>query len=339
MQVTFGQDSIIFDSERISNAKFDTLNYPLKTYHKILQYNDPMLYVSIFPIFNQAKSRTIPLKEGEGKNGYLLEGNLFHRLPLYKGHYYSPKVARRMRVTFDAGFTVRMTKDNSSPLLPNNNRFGLGLDYLLYSTKDQVNLYRNFYLWLSFQIHHYSNGQSDNGFYESIEPLRNKYKNGDFSTNYARLSVFGSKEVFSSSLLSGSISYQHDMAMGGALKLSPELKKSYGLNNLLLTFQWLIRSQYGVSDPSVTKTRNIKNIKQLAYRLETSYILDKDLSLFPSDNKYRFGINNYFTYYPWAKGTIGLFAKYYFGRDYLNIRFDDIVNSYQLGLVVDMSRL
>ncbi|MBE8719646.1 hypothetical protein [Sphingobacterium pedocola] len=337
-QISFGQDTLVFDSERISNPRFDSLNYTVGTYHKILHYNDPILYVGVLPYFKSAKTRSMPLTDGEGKNGYLLEGNLIHRLPLYKGHYYSPEWARRMRLTFDAGFMVRMTRDNSSPLLPSNNRFGLGLDYLITSAENQDNAFRNLHVWTSLQVHHYSNGQSDNGFYESTSPLRNKYKNGDFSTNYVRLSLFASKEILNRSLISGSLGYQHDMAMGDLFKLSPELKNSYGLNSLLFSMQWLRRAEYSVKDSPSTRTRYIGQIRQLAFRSEMSYILDSDLDLFPGSNKYRFGIHNYLTYYPWAKGTVGVIAKHYFGRDYLNIRFDDVVNSYQLGLVVDIGR-
>ncbi|UIR54792.1 hypothetical protein LZQ00_10940 [Sphingobacterium sp. SRCM116780] len=336
---SFSQDTtIIYDTERISNEKFDTLNNAVKTYHRLLHYNDPILYVGILPSFKSAKTRAIPLQDGEGKKGYLLEGNLIHRLPIYKAHYYSPKWTRRMRITFDAGFTIRMTKDNSSPLLPSNNRFGLGLDYLLSSIENQENPFRKLHVWTTLQIHHYSNGQSDNGFYESTNPLRNKYKNGDFSTNYIRLSLYASKEVFERSLFSGSLGYQRDLGIGSLFKLSPELKNSYGLNNMLLTFQWLQRPKYRVVEIPMDKKRYIDQARHLAFRSEMSYILDSNLGLFPGTNKYRFGVHNYLTYYPIAKGNIGFIGKHYFGRDYLNIRYDDVVNSYQLGLVIDIAR-
>lgn len=334
--LSFSQGTIIYDTERISNEKFDSLNYAVKIYHQLLHYNDPILYVGVLPSFKSVKTRSIPLQDGEGKDGYLLEGNLIHRLPIYKAHYYSPEWTRRMRITFDAGFTVRMTKDNSSPLLPSNNRFGLGLDYLLTSFENQGNPYRKLHVWTTFQIHHYSNGQSDNGFYESTDPLRNKYKNGDFSTNYIKLSLFASKEVFERSLFSGSLGYQRDLAMGSRFKLSPELKKSYGLNNLLMTLQWLQRPKYQVTESP--NKRYIVQKRHLAFRSEMSYILDSNLDLFPGTNKYRFGVHNYLSYYPIAKGNIGIIGKHYFGRDYLNIRYDDVVNSYQLGLVIDIAR-
>lgn len=76
---------VIYDSERKSNAVFDSLNYPIKQYHDILSLHDPILYLGIAPYFAPAKERIVSLDNQEGKNGYWLEGNMNFRFLVYKG--------------------------------------------------------------------------------------------------------------------------------------------------------------------------------------------------------------------------------------------------------------
>src|SRR5688572_5398353 len=162
----------------------DNPNYAMDRYHDVLRYHDPIMYLA-FPIIQPVVDRQVELENGEGKDGYWLQSHFAYRFTIYKGKYYSAPILQRMRFTLDASLLSRLTRDDSNPLLPFNNKFGLGLDFLLSSLnglkKEKARL-----LWTTLQLHHYSNGQADSFFIEN--PIqRNNYRSGDFSTNYGRI--------------------------------------------------------------------------------------------------------------------------------------------------------
>ena len=324
----------LYDSDRASNPIFDKLNEPHEQYHQLLFMHDPILYLGILPSFSPSKTRLAPLDDGEGNKGYLLEGNLDHRFTLYKGAYYSPKFLQKLRWTFDAGFTLRMTNDTSSPLLPSNNKFGLGVDYLISALEKSP----AYYLWMTVQLHHYSNGQAKNDFLHESK-LRNNYKGGDFSTNYIRGLFYGAKPFAQHSVGSIGLGYQYDTQLFGPLRVTDEMKAGdYGMNRLLLNIQYLNKNSFKVKEDNGMRTL-IKNCNFM-FRSEMSFILDDNLkALAPTDKKYRFGVHNYAAFYPFAKSSVGFMIKHYYGRDYLNMRYDDVVNSFMAGITVDVNRI
>src|SRR5688572_11941379 len=105
-------------------------NLAMDRYNQLLVNHDPLMYLA-YPHIEPLKTRKIPLRDGEGKDGYWLEENFTNRFVIHRGKYYNPGWLQRLRFTFDVAITPRLTRDESSPLLPSNNRFGLGLDLLL----------------------------------------------------------------------------------------------------------------------------------------------------------------------------------------------------------------
>lgn len=77
--------------------------------------------------------------------------------------------------------------------------------------------------------------------------------------------------------------------------------------------------------------------RQLGIKTEFEFITG-DLSVFPHDSKYRVGWHTYFTYMPSVTNEIGFMAHSFLGRDYLNIRFDDVVFVGELGLYFKFNR-
>src|SRR5688572_13874248 len=53
-------------------------NHAMVRYHETLRHNDPMMYLT-FPVIKPIIDRTVPLQEGEGKNGYWAEGHFGNR--------------------------------------------------------------------------------------------------------------------------------------------------------------------------------------------------------------------------------------------------------------------
>lgn len=231
---------------------------------------------------------------------------------------------------------LRMTRDNSSPLLPTSNNVGLGADYFLSNIKNISSNHALSY-WLKLQLHHYSNGQAASFYYMGTSG-RNNYKNGDFSTNYLRAVVYGMKRLSDDHLFTASFGYQRELNIGGPLTISTEMYNAYGFNRILASIQWLKESRYEMEYDKQLKLTEQSSTGEYRFRSELTYITNKNLSQFPSKKKYRLGIHNYLTYRPWAISDVGLVFHHYFGRDYLNIRYDDIVNSYQLGVVLNFNR-
>lgn len=310
-------------------------NYGMDRYHDILRYHDPVMYLA-FPVIKPIGERKLPLVDGEGKSGYLAEGNFAYRFIIYKGKYYTYPLFQRMRLTFDVSLTPRLTNDNSAPLLPSNNKFGFGLDFLL-SNLQQLKKENAGLVWTTFQVHHYSNGQADS-FYIPGPVSRNNYRNGDFSTNYFRAMVNAGKSAQQKSIFTGAVGYQKEIDIGGPLVKNKELKNYYGDQRLLMQLQWTqkpkllsVHSQ-NYATPEAD-TIELQKRRQFSIRTELEYILG-NLSNYPGEQKKRVGWHMYFTVMPSVANEVGFLLHTFIGRDYLNIRFDDIVFIGALGVYV-----
>ena len=307
--------------------------YGMDRYHEVLAYNDPLMHL-VFPVIKPVVDRKVALLEGEGKDGYWLEGMFGHRFSIYKGKYYSGKLWQRTRFTLDISLQSILTRDHSSPLLPFNNKMGLGLDLLL-SPLDNLYKEESNLLWTTLQLHHYSNGQADTFFLDS--PFkRNNYKSGNFSTNYFRGMVSFANN--SRNLFITTVGFQHDVDLGGPLARNTELKNYYGDDRLLLQLNWVkkpvLTTRQIINRATSDRKRISKDIRrQLGFRTDLEYILG-DLSGFPGDQKHRLGWHTYLTYMPSVTNEIGFMLHTYLGRHYLNIRFDDVVFAAGLGLYV-----
>jgi hypothetical protein len=328
--------SYLYAQKHLWADSFNIKSTALNKWHDLLRLHDPVLYLAPLPQVFSLHKRNIQLLEGEGKKGYWLEGNLTQRFVLARWNEHHRPVWQRMRITFDAGISTRMTRDSSSPLLPNNNRFGFGYDLLLHDVK-KLNDTRKPDFWITAQIHHYSNGQAGR-FFIDTNKVRNNYRSGDFSTNYIRVLLMRTKRNKRNNLFSTGIGLQREINIGGPLVLSDELTKYYGRNRLLFNYQWIRHPQTAkkaVVNKSGNDAYDVPSFKKwmIIYRSEMEYIVD-NVSLYPYSNKYRFGWHNYFSYFFNAENDLGLTAHTYLGRDYLNIRFDDPVFIVQFGIVI-----
>lgn len=322
----------IWSPDSISRAE---PNYAMDRYHDILRYHDPFMYLA-FPLVKPIVHRKIALEDGEGKNGYILEGNFAYRFTAYQGKYYSYPFLQHLRFTLDVDLTTRLTRDRSNPLLPANNKFGLGLDYLL-SPLRELKKEKATLVWTTLQLHHYSNGQADSFFLD--KPVqRNNYASGDFSTNYYRFLLNLSHSAYQKSIVTAAIGYQRDIDLGGPLGRNRQLLQYYGNNRLLFNFQLtkkprLVTSNYQNRSTAEQDVVKVEVKRQLTYRTELEYITG-DLSRFSGDNKRRLGWHNYLTYMPSVTNEVGFILHTYLGRDYLNIRFDDVVFIGEAGLYI-----
>lgn len=308
-------------------------NYGMHRYHDILKYHDPVMYLA-FPIIKPIIDRPLALEDGEGKKGYWVENHFVYRFTILKGKYYSSPLLQRMRLTLDASLTGRLTRDDSNPLLPFNNKFGAGVDFL-FSPLDGLKKEKANLIWTTLQLQHYSNGMADSFFIEN-SVQRNNYRSGDFSTNYGKLMLNFGRSSRDKHILITSIGFQQDLNLRGPLSRSKELEGHYGNSRLLFAVQWAQKPQLrtahfsNLSTPQREKV-TVERRRQFGLRTEFEYILGS-LDNFPHQNKYRTGWHTWLTYAPSVTNEVGFMGHTYLGRDYLNIRFDDIIFVAELGL-------
>lgn len=337
------QTSLLCAAQHYSRAPDSVLlndpNFSMERYHELLRYHEPVMYVA-FPVVEPITKRNLPLTDGEGKNGYWAEGHFGHRFVLYKGKYYSHPFFQRSRFTFDVSLLSRLTQDNSSPLLPFSGKFGFGLDHLLSGLR-QLQKEKGILIWTTIQLHHYSNGQADS-FFISESPRRNNYIGGDFSTNYYRLSLNIANHSTMKDIASASIGYQRQIDLGGQLSASRELKNYYGNERFLFALQWtrkpkLVTTNLRNRSGKATGILKLQKKRQTIFRTELEYI-NGNLSGFEGEHKGRIGWHNYFTYMPSVTNEVGIIFHTFIGRDYLNIRFDDIIFMAGIGLYVRFNK-
>jgi hypothetical protein len=312
--------------------------------------NERISYLSI-PKYNYLENPSIPLREGEGKNGYLFEGNIYHQAPILMGRNHGNHLWQTTRLTFDYGFNIRMATDSSNPLIPNNNIIGLTYDKILWDSYTGLNplshsLAHSFTDWNRFEQslstlsinltgHHYSNGQPPGFFYRDTvngtPRQRNDYLEGDFSTNYLQIGLTYSRMYPSRSIFSFKFAYQQDGNVFGPLNFSEEQIKSYGQKRLLgflqYRFVWRNLSNRIATITNncdtciLTRDVNLYRSYELLVRFDYEFILD-DLSLYPHSNKYRFNPHLYVVYTKPNWRALGFVFHCYYGRDYSNIRYD-----------------
>jgi hypothetical protein len=210
------------------------------------------------------------------------------------------------------------------------------MDYLL-SNPAQLKKEKTMLFWTTLQLHHYSNGQADSFFIEG--PVqRNNYRRGDFSTNYYRVLLNLARTDQQKSIVSGYVGYQREIDLGGPLSRSKELEQYYGDSRLLFNLQWaqkpkLVTSHFVNKATAQSDTIKLEKRRQVSFRTQLEYILS-DLSRFEGENKQRLGWHSYLTYMPSVTNEVGFMLHTYVGRDYLNIRFDDVVFVGEVGVYV-----
>ena len=219
---------------------------------------------------------------------------------------------------------------------------------------------------------HYSNGQLP-GFYYSVNgEKRNDYKKGDFSTNYLRFTlIYGKyyndinklKIIYDPNLAPSSngkrnhsmwqigVSYQKDGNWPGGF--TREQIHNYGKDRISIKYDHRFgpRHVYNIFGKPILKNyHNCNGEKIRIYRIIDHHVLIKGSYILGNlddftpylkssvDNKYRFNFEAIWESVYYRYRTIGFFMKYYYGRDYINIRFDDIVHVYMVGITASLNK-
>ncbi|PCJ63947.1 MAG: hypothetical protein COA58_15055 [Bacteroidetes bacterium] len=328
----------------------------------ILLGNAPISYITMFPSYTSVKKRALALRDGEGADGYLLEGNIDLVFPIAMGRNQMKHWKQTTKLSFRYNPGIRMTLGSSNPIYPTNQKVGFMGEWIFWNShvKKSIKKYDPYYYvnkdnWkatttplkmanLEVSVMHFSNGQPPGTVYsDSFGNFRNDYISGDFSTNYVNI-----KAVFSNlsgnNLFSMSLAGQRDMSFGGAFNFNDAQIKKYG--------QWRLQNSMQIR----FKPKNTKSLKKwedpvkgkvyrlprnfIAYRirLENEWILDNDLSEFQGSNKYRYSGHLFFEMNPLNYRAVGVIIHAFYGRDFFNIRYDDVVIGGGVGLSFTLSK-
>jgi hypothetical protein len=326
--------------------------------YEILKGIQPLSYVggALFKGVN----RPFTLKEGEGRKGYIFEACIDQTFTIAQGRNGSNHRTQRGRVAIRYAPSFRMARDSSSPLIPSNQKIGFEFDYAVWNNYTKKAKLKNDYLYyardpkwinssknfsvvhLIVQAMHYSNGQPPGVFLTTFPVKRHNYLKGDFSTNF--LSIMGVYSLYSKEhrLYSMGLGYRKDGSVGGPLGFTNEQEKRYGKHRM----QSLL--QYRTAPKPSGKLREWINVKtgdtltlrsktSFRHRLEMEYIIG-NLDSFDRAKKSRFGLH-WFTEIEFAKSrAIGAFIHFYYGRNYMNIRYDDIIRGGNIGLTFTLAK-
>ncbi|MCB0699115.1 MAG: hypothetical protein KDC11_04670, partial [Chitinophagaceae bacterium] len=335
--------------------------------------NEKISYMCFFPAINPQKSPQLGLREGEGKSQkYVLEGSMYEQIPVMIGRNHSSHFFQTTRITADFGMNIRMTKDSSNPLVPNNNIMGVSVNKILWnsytsknrkSEKDNDFSFQDWYaleqplqlVSLRVTAHHYSNGQQL-GFYHTgtvngVPLQRNDYKGGDFSTNYIQAAVTYSYLTKKRSVASVNVGYQWDGSFGGPFKFSDEQINCYGQHRIIgfAQYKWLFRRSKIKEDakPRVAYSTcekkkvdiHVKKYSELTFRWEPEYIMGNMSRYSAPDGKlHRFNNHFYLQYTQGNWRALGFLLHCYTGRDYANIRYDLPITAVMLGVSLNFNK-
>lgn len=306
-------------------------------------------------------NRPYKLIDGEGKGGYVGEVNMDQTFTLLQGRNGSSHFWQRGRLAFRYAPAFRMANDSSLPLIPSNQKAGLEFSYAIwnnYTTDkkklkedpvyyardlDWVNKKKTFkVMHLIFHAMHYSNGQPPGSFYRTTPVLRNDYKRGDFSTNF--LSLMGVYSIYTKEnrLYSAGLGYRIDGEVGGALSYIDAQKQRFGYHRLLGLLQYRTKPiPFGKlipwTDIHTGRQYALRNKLSLRHRVEAEYILG-NLDKFDRPKNFRLGIHYYCELDIAKSRTAGIVFHWYRGRDYLNIRYDDVVSGGNLGISFNLMK-
>lgn len=342
--------SLFAQDEDVYEYVFEMVNHTMDT-------ELPESYVGLGNWFNPLDNRVLPLTPEEGSENYTVEAFIPIKFALLQQREKNiERNSKRYssfftysRLFIDYGFHVRVPKGEvSSPILPPTNRWGIRFDKMFNVRADgeflnngavhvkreelvpeRVDSNKTYsYHNLSIYLHHYSNGQ---GAGSLVDPAvnRNDYLSGDFSTNFIR----------------GSWGYHQYKPNNYLFGIYAGFQREIGNDDGFFSFRAAQENRYGknriMAGALFNKAINLGWLaEQINFRADIEWILDNKSSLYeyPYDNKHPLALH-LFVDLPLKKlRAMGIMFHYFRGRDYLNIRYDDPVSAFQIGLTMKIQR-
>ena len=331
---------------------------------KMISAVQPITYVSPLLLRFTPQQRILPLRFGEGQKGYILEGSLDQSFTLLQGRSQMDHFSQTSRVSFRYAPALRLTMDNSSNILPPNQKVGVQVDKVLWDSytnnflsdrrfdrfefADENGWLRNpnqlHMLHLMFAAMHYSNGQAQGVYASATDSIagRNDYIKGDFSTNFLSFNLVYS--YYRDYLISAGLGYQQDGDWGGPFSFISEQNQRYGKKRVTGFLQYrsrpsqnFFKKSFTVKDVYHQRSYEVKRLWEHRFRLDFEYITGS-LNRFKRNKDYRFNPHFFYELNPLRSRTAGLTLHLFYGRDYMNIRYDDIVFAAMAGITFTLNK-
>ena len=119
--------------------------------HQLFNLSDRLSYLSGVIDYDRKLKDIVPLRDGEGDN-FFLESNIYIPFTILRGRDGSSNLFRASKVTFNYWGQIRISNEDSSPILPPTNSYGVSY---YYSPSD------NFRGGILFGEKKYENGRDD----------------------------------------------------------------------------------------------------------------------------------------------------------------------------------
>jgi hypothetical protein len=367
-------------SDRDTSHKTHQLFNILMAHREVEYFNTPVY-------FNSSRFGMTHDSVPTGHTAPFLEANLAPYYVMFKGRDLQHPVLQRFSLAFEPQMTFRiyLAKSQSYPVRPPNFHPKFHLNYFIQKRIDTI-LTRFSHLTLT--IAHLSNGQPNPFFLDSINQVVN-LRNGNFSTNYLRLSYTFSRYLNPKTSIndpdgwkrnlfwSATVGYQREMSFGKLLAFEEgQDLTGYGRNRIVSRLQLRSGNFLGAkalfsrySQPPVyqasripiverdstvmengipvkllfitpyvvlRKVPEVRNKHPRGYwnwmaRLDHTLVLDRNaVNRHALDFIFELRNLNWRSFSVVAKGS--------WGRDYINLRFQDNIQSYQLGISYNMDR-
>lgn len=333
--------------------------------HKVMDGLLPVSYVSLKTFGVYPVERILPLREGEGKSGYLLEASIDQVFPLIWNKNQEGHFTQTFRWSFRYATAFRVSSDDSYSIIPTNQKVGMQCDKVLWDNQTKFFItsrrghrydFINNNEWmkgneplkmlqLQGNLMHYSNGQSSGVYASTSDSLlqRNDYRKGDFTTNFFNAIFIYSR--YKQSLSSAGLGVQFDLGKhDGVLGFNREQERRYGRTRILGLLQYrtkplknLLTPNIQIYDPESGRSYRIDRQLEFRFRLESEYILG-DLSDFKRSRNYRMSGRFIIELDFLRAKSFSLFIDFFYGRDYLNIRYDDIIWAFHSGISFSLLR-
>ncbi|MFZ4796380.1 MAG: hypothetical protein ACOYMA_02735 [Bacteroidia bacterium] len=319
--------------------------------------NQPISYFAWMPEFYPIE-RPIKLQSEEGKYGYLFEANFDQNYTLFQGRSNANYFWQTTKLSFKYAPLLRLTFDMNNYLLPTNQKVGGQLEKVLWDNHTNYKIYKKNLetidekslrnstkpikmVYLSLTGMHYSNGLIFQKNFSDSAKTRNNYQKGYFSTNYFQAIFYYS--YLQQKLLTIGLGYQLDVS-----GMNDQMNR-YGQNRILLILQSRSKPRTAYfnlvprlrtikeTDNNTGKTYVLKRLWEHRFRFESEFIAG-NLDNFKRSQDYRFGMHLYYEILPLRSRSVGAMIHTYYGRDYLNIRYDDVVFGVMGGLTISFNK-
>ncbi|WP_421878928.1 hypothetical protein [Marinoscillum sp.] len=310
--------------------------------HQMVRALDEPMYLSLFPQF-------INWNDPYGLDNYefyIMEGNFSMPFTIVQGRNDQSDKLRRSSISVDPEFTWRITSGNSAPLLPLNTKVGISGHRshikdgeAVYSLSEKFKEDPNYKFTItshSIQLKHYSNGQEDAAAYTGPGGSRIvNLKSGNFSANSVKYRIVQSSLNENHRQLSYGASAQIFIPKLG---YEPEQEDRYGYVKLSGLF--MIKSgPMTRSFLEFNKHRNrnrtsfIPSLTQNSLRIQLDFFTPTSKYVGYNNNPFRYGsIKVRYDNEPIHNRSVGWFTQFYYGRDYLNVRYQIVTLSAMVGV-------